>query len=273
MKTTSIHAAALMSIAAIFAGHASAQTAAPAAAPAAPAAAPAPAADPLSFNIGLTTNYKFRGQDQHLTRKSQVKPALQGGFDYAHPSGFYVGNWNSTVSFRDADNNKANLEIDLYGGYKFNYGDVGFDVGALTYIYPGASKANTTELYAAASYGPATIKYSTTVSKGYFGVGVFDGEGRRTGYLNLALSQEVAPKITLKASIGQTMFRGVVNDAGLPDYTDYSIGGVYDFGDGLTLLGAIQGGTKKNSFQYSPNGTDIRSANRTTLLFTLSKAL
>ena len=273
MKFTSVHAAALMTVAVAFAGQAAAQSTAAPAAPAAPAAAPAPAASPLSFNIGLTTNYKFRGQDQHLTRKSQVKPALQGGFDYADPSGFYVGNWNSTVSFRDADNNKANLEIDLYGGYKFNYGDIGFDVGALTYIYPSANKANTTELYAAASYGPATIKYSSTVSKGYFGVGVFNGDGRRTGYLNLALSQEVTPKITLKASIGQTMFRSVVNDAGVPDYTDYNVGAVYDFGDGLTLLGAIQGGTKKGSFQYSPNGTDTRSANRTTLLFTLSKAL
>ena len=271
MKITAIRAAALTSMVAIFAGQAAAQT--PAAAPAtAPAAAPA-AADPLSFNIGLTTNYKFRGQDQHLTRKSQIKPALQGGFDYVSPSGFYVGNWNSTVSFRDPNNNKANFEIDLYGGYKFNVGEIGVDVGALTYLYPGASKANTTELYAAGSYGPVTLKYSSTVSKGYFGLGAFNGEGRRTGYLNLALSQEVAPKITLKASIGQTMFRSVVNDAGVPDYTDYSIGAVYDFGDGLTLLGSVQGGTKKDSFVYPSNSTDIRSANRSTLLFTLSKAL
>ena len=271
MKISVVRAAALLSVTAFFAGQAAAQTPAPAPA-AAPAAAPV-AAEPLSFNINLTTNYKFRGQDQHLTRKSQVKPALQGGFDYASPSGFYVGNWNSTVSFRDPNNNKANLEVDLYGGYKFNVGEIGVDVGALTYIYPGATKANTTELYAAGSYGPLTVKYSSTVSKGYFGVGAFNGDGRRTGYLNVALSQEVAPKITLKASVGQTIFRGVVNDAGVPDYTDYNVGAVYDFGDGLTLLGAVQGGTKKNSFLYSPNGTDTRSANRTTLLFTLSKTL
>ena len=235
-------------------------------------AVPAAPVSPLSFNLSLTSNYKFRGQDQHLTSGSAFKPAVQGGFDYAHPSGFYVGNWNSTVSFFDTVGKKANLEIDLYGGYKFTSGDWGFDLGALTYIYPSAGKANTTELYAAASYGPITAKYSRTISRGYFGVGEATNDGRGTGYLNLAFATEVAPSVTFKASVGQTMFRKAVNSPANFDFTDYSIGAAYDLGDGLTLAGAFQGATNKDNWQFVHNNKS-RSANRDTLIFTLTKAL
>src|SRR5438128_572638 len=59
----------------------------------APAAAPAPAPSPLTGNVALVTDYRFRGISQTFG-----KPAFQGGFDYAHSSGFYVGNWNSNVN-------------------------------------------------------------------------------------------------------------------------------------------------------------------------------
>ncbi|WP_332777614.1 TorF family putative porin [Polaromonas sp.] len=252
----------------ILSGSAFAQTAAPAA----PAAAEA--ASPLSFNISLTSNYKFRGQDQYTASTSMIKPALQGGVDYAHASGFYVGNWNSTVRFLDPAGKKAHLEVDLYGGYKFSAGDVGFDLGAITYLYPGATKANTAELYAGAGYGPFSAKYFHTVSKGYFGTGYTTSDGRGTGYLNLAYAQEVMPKLTLKASVGKTMFKSAVNNAGTPDFSDYSIGATYDLGDGLALTGAIQGASKKNNaaFNYTV-GDKTRSLNKNALLVTLTKTL
>ena len=83
----------------------------------------------LTGNVSLTTNYKFRGQDQDATKAKAVKPALQGGFDYAFgESGWYVGNWNSSVDW--LTNNS--LESDLYGGYKFKAAGADFDAGALT---------------------------------------------------------------------------------------------------------------------------------------------
>ena len=63
----------------------------------------------LTGNVSLTTNYKFRGQDQDVLgsngnfKTSAVKPAIQGGFDYAHESGFYIGNWNSSVNWMDGN--------------------------------------------------------------------------------------------------------------------------------------------------------------------------
>ncbi len=234
-------------------------------------AAPAPV-DPISYNISAVSNYKYRGQDQDTSKTKGFKPALQGGVDYAHASGFYVGNWNSTVDFAAA-NGQANVEVDLYGGYKFPLGAFGMDVGALTYIYPGATKANTTELYAAASYGPLTAKYSSTISKGYFGTGESASNGRGTGYLNLAFAQEVMPKVTLKASVGSTMFTSdakTVNSA--VNYVDYSVGAAYDLGEGISVTGAYVGGNKKNSFNYTAEGS-TKSLNNGTVIVMLTKAL
>jgi uncharacterized protein (TIGR02001 family) len=41
----------------------------------------------------LASDYVFRGISQ-----SQRQPAIQGGFDYSHASGFYVGTWASNVA-------------------------------------------------------------------------------------------------------------------------------------------------------------------------------
>ena len=228
-------------------------------------ALPLVASAQLSGNISLTSNYKFRGQDQDTSRSRAVKPALQGGFDYAFgESGWYVGNWNSTVDWLDGNS----LEVDFYGGYKFKAGEVGMDVGAITYLFPGNSNGNATELYGAATFGPVTAKYSHTVSKDYFGwAGAKSGsglKGRNTGYLNLAYAQEIAPQLTLKASVGFTRFASDIKGLGVPNYMDYSVGGAYDFGDGLSLGLAVVGANKKAYFG---------DVNKVRLLATLTKTL
>ena len=134
-------------------------------------ATPAPAAPepmvPLTANINLTTKYKFRGQDQGNT--DWFSPALQGGFDWSS-SGFYVGNWNSNVSFSNAA-----LEMDFYAGYKGEITkEFGYDVGILQYYYPQKDKVvsfDTTEIYAALTWTFLTLKYSHTISSDYFGFG------------------------------------------------------------------------------------------------------
>ena len=218
----------------------------------------------LSGNISLTTNYKFRGQDQDLSKNKAVKPAIQGGFDYAFgDSGFYVGNWNSSVDW--LTNNS--IEMDFYGGYKFKAGSLGMDVGALMYAYPGNSAGNTTELYVSAAYGPLTAKYSHTVSKDYFayaGNKVTGLKGTNTGYFNVSYAQEVIPKVTLKAALGFTQFSSDIKNAGVPNFMDYSVGAAYDFGDGLSLGGAFVGANKKNFYG---------DVNKSRLIVTLTKAL
>ena len=218
----------------------------------------------LSANVSLTSNYKFRGQDQDGSKTSAVKPALQGGFDYAFgETGWYIGNWNSSVDWLSGNS----IEADFYGGYKFKAGEVDLDVGALTYVYPGNTSGNTTELYGAATYGPFTAKYSHTVSKDYFGwagAKTSSNRGRNTGYLNLAFAQEVAPSVTLKASVGYTRFASDIKDLGVPNYVDYSVGGAYDFGAGLSLSAAVAGANKKGFFG---------DANKARLIVSLTKTL
>ena len=264
MTFATIRVAAL-GAAAFVASAAFAQTAAPA----------EEAASPLTFNLSLTSNYKFRGQDQDQSKTRKIKPALQGGVDYAFDSGFYLGNWNSTVNWTRylPSGNNSRVEVDLYGGYKFKAGPVDLDVGALTYLYPSASGANTTEVYLGGALGPVSAKYARTVSNGYFGLGkeFLIGEGKGTNYFTVALAQPIAPNTTLKASLGFTDFSSAANAAGLPDYTDYSIGASYDFGGGLALSGAFVGANKKPSYLFVIDPS--RSINQNVFLVTLTKTL
>ena len=229
------------------------------------AAMPLMASAQLSGNLSLTSNYKYRGQDQDVSKVKAFKPAVQGGLDYAFgESGWYVGNWNSSVDWLPGNS----IEMDLYGGYKFKAGEFDLDLGALTYLCPGNTTGNTTELYAAGTWGPLTAKYSHTVSKDYFGwAGAKAGSGRKgtnTGYLAFSFAQEVAPSVTLKASVGFTRFASDIKDTGVPNYMDYSLGAAYDFGGGLSLGAAVVGANKKAYFG---------PANKSRLLVTLTKTL
>ncbi len=258
------------------------------------AAATPAVVSPLTANISLTTNYKFRGQDQDTLgsggnyKSRGTKPAIQGGFDYAFgDSGFYVGNWNSSVNWLAGND----IEMDVYGGYKMKAGVFDLDFGALTYVYPGNRLGNTTELYAATSYateqlGVFTLKYSHTVSKDYFGfAGTANGSGitgRNTGYLNLSYAKEIAPHLTLKAAVGYThLSSGIRRDTAYRSYLDYSVGAAYDFGGGLSLAGTVQGGNRKDAYLAIVNpgfdagsgqvGARVQSINQPRFIATLTK--
>src|SRR3954462_702118 len=97
----------------------------------------APAPSPVTGNITLASEYRFRGIDQTFG-----KPAIQGGFDYSHASGIYLGNWNSNVS-QGAGFPGGNIEMDFYGGWKKTFGDFGLNVGAIYYYYPGTNAGPT----------------------------------------------------------------------------------------------------------------------------------
>ena len=73
-------------------------------------------AQPVTANVSVVSDYRFRGISQSFRR-----PALQGGVDYAHASGFYIGTWGSTVD-KDFLTDTKGLEWDIYGGYKFPVG-------------------------------------------------------------------------------------------------------------------------------------------------------
>jgi uncharacterized protein (TIGR02001 family) len=86
----------------------------------------------ITGNIGLTSDYVFRGISQ-----TNEHPAVQGGLDYSHSSGFYAGVWASNVNFED--NDEANIEIDTYAGMAGQIDALGWKFGAIRYNYPGVS--------------------------------------------------------------------------------------------------------------------------------------
>jgi uncharacterized protein (TIGR02001 family) len=223
------------------------------------------AASPFTANISLTTNYKYRGQDQGSLPSKTLKPAVQGGFDWSK-SGFYLGNWNSSIGWISG----SSVEMDFYGGYKGEIvKDVGFDVGVLRYQYPGAAVANTTELYGAASFGPATLKYSHTVSDDYFGWGGGTYSGRNTGYLDLSANFPVVEGLTVNTHVGYTRYASELRDnVNLPNYYDYKVGVTYDLskfaGAGVSISAAYVGANKKDFYG------DI---NKGRFIATLTKAL
>ncbi len=54
----------------------------------------------VAYNVGLYSQYIFRGLTQ-----TDRGPAVQGGVDLTHSSGFYLGAWASNISWlRDTSN-------------------------------------------------------------------------------------------------------------------------------------------------------------------------
>jgi uncharacterized protein (TIGR02001 family) len=183
----------------------------------------------LSFNVGAVTDYRYRGISQ-----TRLKPAIQGGIDFSHKSGLYIGTWASSIKWIKDGGGDSNAEIDLYGGYKFNAGPVALDVGALRYFYPSnklAVNADTTELYIAGTWGPATLKYSHAVTN-LFGFANSDG----SGYLDLSATFETPWwGLTVTPHIGHQK----VKSNGAFSYTDYSIALGKDFGNGISASLAL----------------------------------
>lgn len=106
------------------------------------------AVEGLSANVGVTSNYVWRGVSQ-----TNDQAAISGGIDYAAESGFYVGTWASNVDFGD----DTSAEVDFYAGYGFEAGDIAFDVGYIFYGFPGCGECDASEVYASASWEALTV--------------------------------------------------------------------------------------------------------------------
>jgi uncharacterized protein (TIGR02001 family) len=216
--------------------------------------------NPLSFNASVTNDYRYRGLSQ-----SRFKPAAQAGVDYAIPGGFYVGAWASTIRWikdaGDASTGGLNLEVDLYGGYKGEVEkDFSYDVGLLQYLYPGSNyagiaagnkSANTTEIYGALTFGPATVKYSHSIST-LFGF----ANSKNSGYIEGNASFDVGGGVTIAPHVG---YQRVAKN-GDYSYADFSVAVSKEF-YGFMLSGAVVGTNAKklngNPVYYSPSNQNL----------------
>jgi uncharacterized protein (TIGR02001 family) len=270
-----------------------------------PAEAPEPS--PVTANVTVVNDYRYRGLSQ-----SNFKPAIQGGFDYAHESGFYIGNWNSSISWiSDAYGQNgsiggngsagktvsAPIEMDFYAGFKKELIGEGFasDIGFLQYYYPtsglpnGATNPNTSEVYVAQNFtfGPLTgfAKFSYAVTQ-IFGTANSSGSyypdltlNYDTGVWGLSLNGHIGYQyIAGNLNNGSTSYAGMAiangtSNSTLYSYTDWKLGVTKDFGGGLS--GAISyvgtnAATYGGGYAYSnPQGKNL---GRSTGLISLTKA-
>jgi uncharacterized protein (TIGR02001 family) len=194
----------------------------------------------LTGNVGLYSQYMFRGVSQ-----TNTDPALQGGLDYSHSSGFYAGTWLSNISWLTdvAAYSSSSLEWDVYGGYRGTFGnsDFGYDVGLLQYYYPGTVipggvKADTLEAYGAVTWKWLSAKYSHSLGNKTFGV----PDSRGTWYLDLSANYPLTDKLSLQAHYGKQKFSGTVagvsNDS-FASFEDYKLGLSYALPKDFTVGG------------------------------------
>jgi uncharacterized protein (TIGR02001 family) len=219
------------------------------------AAMPAVSFADLAFNVGAVTDYRYRGISQ-----SRGDPALQGGVDY-DINGFYVGSWASTIKWIKDFGGDSDVEIDIYGGYKGKVGEVGYDIGVLNYWYPEnnlSPNANTTELYGALSFGPATLKYSHAVTN-TFG----NPDSKNSFYVEAAATFEAPWGLAVTPHIGYQKIKGPFEDAA--SYTDYSVTVSKEFVKGLVVsLAAVGTDADKSFYVPGPFGNSTKFLGKST---------
>ena len=248
----------------------------------------------VTGNVGVFSSYRFRGIDQ-----TNGKPAIQGGIDYSHASGFYAGNWNSNVS-SGAGYPDGNIEMDFYGGYKTTFGDFGLDVGGLYYYYAGSEAkplsntnakhptktasgtVNNGELYVAGSWKFLSLKYSHAVTN-YFSL----PDSKGSGYLDLSANYDLGDGWGVNGHVGHLFandFKYATTGSQKISYTDWKVGVTKDVGAGW-IVGASYVGTdakgscNKGEFYcfYTSMGSDgshstkTKDAGRDTLVLSVSK--
>lgn len=244
----------------------------------------APETSPITANVTITNDYRYRGITQ-----SNYMPAIQGGFDYAHESGFYIGNWNSTISWiGDTNpNTTAPLEMDFYGGFKKDLIAPGFasDFGVLQYYYPTKGftstfmqNPNSTELYAAQNFtfGPVTgfVKLSYAVTT-LFGIPNSAGSmypdltmNYDTGFWGLTANGHIGYQYIAGQPSTTTAYGTTPNNF---SYTDWKLGMTKDFGGGLSAQVSYIS-TNANPAWFGTGGSQPTWAGRGGANFSLTKA-
>ncbi len=185
----------------------------------------------ITGSMAVTSDYVFRGLSQ-----SKEGPAIQGGVEYQHEVGAYIGMWASNVDFNDGD--EAQVELDGYVGYRTAItDDLSADVGAIYYGYPGADSNldyDYWEFYAAAEYGiPLGMKTGAgfDVDKATIGASFsyspeFFAKSGSAYYAKATAGVPFANGITIDGHLGKQWIEDN-NTFLLPDYMDWSLGIAY----------------------------------------------
>ena len=146
-------------------------------------------------NIGIHSMYLLRG----IGREND-NTAVQGGFDYAHESGFYAGYWGSNLGYSydsttGTDSSGNGFENDFYGGYAGSAGDFSYKLGLIQYYYISVDDSDLTEILANVGYAGFTAQMQYLANDGWWG-------NAGDIYWTLGYSLPLPNDFTLGASLG-----------------------------------------------------------------------
>ena len=229
----------------------------------------------VAFNVGIASEYRYRGVSQ-----SRFKPAYSAGVDYTNnPTGLYLGAWASTIKWiQDGGATDGKYEVDFYGGKKGEITpDVSYDIGGLYYWYPKntygdvtcgtlncTGNANTFELYAKVGTGPYYFKYSHALTDQFGLRGLNEKDTKGSYYLDAGADLPLQEGLVLNLHVGYQRIKNL----SAASFTDYKVGLTKDFGFVTGSVAYIAADTDKD-YYYSPNGTNTGKA---TLVVSLTKA-
>lgn len=235
-----------------------------------PAAPEAPSEHTVSANIGLFSEYIFRGISQ-----TAGEPAVQGGFDYAHSSGFYAGTWATNISWLEdfGAYNRSSMEWDFYLGFKNAFPgaeDFSYDFGLLYYYYPGRKNpgvvsADTLELYGSIGWKWISAKLSYTLSDDYFGTRPIGRKSDGSIYSEANVAYPIEDTgFTILAHVGYLDLHNDGSGDSRAGNTDWRLGVSYVIQDGpvkdLELGAYYSDNNARKAFYTDLNGYDTRKA-------------
>ncbi|RLA00464.1 MAG: hypothetical protein DRQ47_09475 [Gammaproteobacteria bacterium] len=210
----------------------------------------------ITANVAMTSDYVWRGYSQ-----TDEEMAIQGGFDYAHSSGIYIGTWASNIDF----GSDASIEVDVYGGWATEFNGWGIDLGLLQYMYPSESDLDFLEFYGSVSYSIATVgvAYSSDVY-GSSDTGIYYNLG-----LDYGFDEGAASGLGLKAGVGYYDYdEEVFGNPDVDSAVDYYVGAYYDIaGSGFVADVTYYDTDSDGETLYGENLADGR------FVFTISKSM
>lgn len=149
---------------------------------------PLPFPGTITGNISVVSSYNLRGITGGSKEGSAItawapendNAAIQGGLDYSHDSGLYLGYWFSTLGYSYASLNTAgcvgsdcsrkSFENDFYGGFKGKLTeDIGFQVGGTIYYYHPGWESTGYETIIGLNYKELSVTAQTLLNNVTFG--------------------------------------------------------------------------------------------------------
>jgi uncharacterized protein (TIGR02001 family) len=172
----------------------------------------------VSGNAAIVTDYRFRG-----VSLSAGDPAIQGGIDIAHSSGFYIGTWGSSI---EGGALYGEMELDIYGGWSGDLtSGLSTDIGVIYYAYP------------ANDFGPADY------------VEVYGSLGTQLGPVGASVGVAYAPD---QDSLGgeDNLYISLDLEAGVPN-TPIALTAHAGYTDGVLAPDLLAGGIEDDGWDYS----------------------